>query len=94
MYSHHKEQKKRANNAWILEELKRGVFTPQFFSTSGGMEEDAKTLFKRVAAKMANKTEVLGDNHLHQKETALRPSEYNGHRTAGLQGQAVAIKLH
>ena len=29
---------------------------PLVFSTSGGMGEDAKALFKRVAAKMANKT--------------------------------------
>ena len=95
MYSHHEEQKKRAYNARILE-VEGGVFTPLFFSTSGGMGENAKTLFKRVAAKMVNKvrSEVLEDNHLHQEETALRPSEHNGHRTAGLQGQAVAIKLN
>ena len=95
MYSHHEEQKKRAYNARILE-VEGGVFTPLFFSTSGGMGENAKTLFKRVAAKMVNKirSEVLGDNHLHQEETALRPSEHNGYRTAGLQGQAVAIKLN
>ena len=55
MYSHHEEQKKHAYNARILE-VERGVFTPLFFSTSGGIGEDAKTLFKRVAAKMANKT--------------------------------------
>ena len=55
MYSHHEEQKKRAYNARILE-VERGVFTPLVFSTSGGMGEEAKTLFKRVAAKMANKT--------------------------------------
>ena len=54
-YSHHEEQKKRVHNARILE-VERGVFTPLFFSTSGGMGEDAKTLFKRVAAKMANTT--------------------------------------
>ena len=95
MYSHHEEQKKRAYNARILE-VERGVFTPLFFSTSGGVREDAKTLFKRFAAKMANKTgqNYSGDNHLHQEENALRPSEYNGHRTAGLHGQAVAIKHH
>ena len=29
---------------------------PLVFSKSGGMEEEAKILFKRVAAKMANKT--------------------------------------
>ena len=55
MYRHHKKQMKRAYNAQILE-VERGVFTPLFFSTSGGMGEDTKTLFKRVAAKMANKT--------------------------------------
>ena len=55
MYSHHKEQKKRAYNARILE-VERGVFMPLFFSTSGKMGEDAITLFKRVAATMANKT--------------------------------------
>ena len=36
--------------------MERGVFTPLFFSTSGGMGEDAQTLFKKVATKMANKT--------------------------------------
>ena len=36
--------------------MARGVFTSLVFSTSGGMGEEAKTLFKRVAAKMANKT--------------------------------------
>ena len=55
MYSHHKKQKKRAYNTRILE-LERGVFTPLVFSTSGGMGEEAKILFKRVVAKMANKT--------------------------------------
>ena len=55
MYSHHEEQKKRAYNARILE-VERGVLTPPVFSASGGMGEEAKTLFKRVAAKMANKT--------------------------------------
>ena len=51
MYSHHEEQKKLVYNAWILK-----VFTTLVFLTSGGMEEEAKTLLKRVAAKMANKT--------------------------------------
>ena len=55
MYSHHEEQKKRAYNAQILE-VKRGVLTPLVFSTSGGMGDEAKTLFKRVATKIANKT--------------------------------------
>ena len=55
MYSHHKEQKKRAYNVRILE-VERGVFTPLVLSTSGGMGEEDKTLLKRVAAKMANKT--------------------------------------
>ena len=55
MYSHHEKQKKRACNSRILE-VERGVFTPLFFSTSGGMGEETKILFKRVAAKMANKT--------------------------------------
>ena len=36
--------------------MERGVFTPLVFSTSGGMGEEAKTLFKRVVAKMDNKT--------------------------------------
>ena len=36
--------------------MERGVFTPLVFSTSGGMGEEAKILFKGVAAKMANKT--------------------------------------
>ena len=40
----------------FLLEVEREVFTPLVFSTSGGMGEEAKTLFKRVAAKMANKT--------------------------------------
>ena len=55
MYSHHEEQEKLAYNARILE-VERGVLTPLVFSTSGGMGEEAKTLFKRVTAKMANKT--------------------------------------
>ena len=56
MYSHHEVQKKCVYNARILE-VERGVFTPLFVSTYyGGMGEDAKTLFKRVTAKMANKT--------------------------------------
>ena len=95
MYSHHEEQNKHAYNARILE-VEGGVFTPLVFLTSGEMGEEAKTLFKRVATKMANKTgqKYSEDNHLRQEETALRPSENNGHRTAGLQGQAVAIKLH
>ena len=48
MYSHHEELKKRDYNAWILE-VERGVLTPLVFSTSGGMGEEAKTLFKMVA---------------------------------------------
>ena len=40
MYSHHKEQKKRAYNARKLE-VEREVFTPLVFSTSGGMGEEA-----------------------------------------------------
>ena len=36
--------------------MDRGFLTPLVFYTSGGMGEEAKTLFKRVAAKMANKT--------------------------------------
>ena len=55
MYSHHEEQKKRAYNARVLE-VEREVFTPLVFLTSGGMGEEAKSLFKRVAAKMANTT--------------------------------------
>ena len=55
MYSHHEEQKERAYNVRILE-VERGVLTTLVFSTSGGMGEEAKTLSKRVAAKMANKT--------------------------------------
>ena len=45
MNSHHEEQKKRAYNARILE-VERGVFTPIVFSISGGMEEEANTLFR------------------------------------------------
>ena len=55
MYSHHEEQKKRAYNARILE-VERGVFTLLVFSTSGGIGDEGKTLFNRVAAKMANNT--------------------------------------
>ena len=55
MYSHHEEHNKRAYNARIPE-VESGVFTPLVFLTSGGMGEEAKTLFKRVVAKMANKT--------------------------------------
>ena len=36
--------------------MESGVLTQLVFSTSGGLGEEAKTLFKRVAAKMANKT--------------------------------------
>ena len=36
--------------------MERGVLTPLVLSTSGGMGDEAKILFKRVAAKMANKT--------------------------------------
>ena len=50
MYSHHKEQKKRAYNARILK-VERGVFMPLVFSTSGGMGEEAKTLFKMGCSK-------------------------------------------
>ena len=71
MYSHHEEQKKHAYNAQVLK-VERGVFMPLVFSTSGGMGEEAKMLFKRVAAKMAiRRSEVLGDNHLHQEESGL-----------------------
>ena len=35
--------------------MERGVLTPVVFFKSGGMREEAKTPFKRVAAKMANK---------------------------------------
>ena len=55
MYSHHEEHQKRAYNARKLE-VEREVFTQLVFTTSGGMGEEAKTQFKRVAAKMANKT--------------------------------------
>ena len=72
MYSHHEEL-----------EVERGVFTPLVFSTSGGMREEPKTLFKRVAAKMANKTgRMYSEKYLRQEKTALRPSENNGHRNA------------
>ena len=36
--------------------MERGVLTPLVFSRSGGMEDEAKILLKRVAAKMANNT--------------------------------------
>ena len=52
------------------------------------MGEEAKTLFKKVAAKMANKT-----GQKYSETITLRPSENNGHRTAGLQGQAVAPNI-
>ena len=55
MCSHHEEQKKRTYNSRILE-VEIGVFMPLVFSTSGGMGEEAKTLFKRIAAIFANKT--------------------------------------
>ena len=45
IYSHHEEQKKRAYNAWILD-VEKGVLTPLVFSTSGGMGEEAKILFR------------------------------------------------
>ena len=64
------------------------VLSPLVFSTYGGMGEEAKTLFKKVAAKMANKT-----GQKYSETITLRPSENNGHRTAGLQGQAVAPKF-
>ena len=78
--------------------MEKGVFTHLVFSTYGGMGEEAKTLFKRVAAKMANKTgqkysETITFSRRRQ-ETALRPPENNGYRTVGLEGQAVAIKLY
>ena len=36
--------------------MERGVLTPLVFSTSGGMGDEDKTLFKRAVAKIANKT--------------------------------------
>ena len=50
------------------------------------MGEESKTLFKRVAAKMANKTgqKYSETINLHQEETALRPSENKGHPPAGV----------
>ena len=76
VFSHHEEQKNRAYNARILE-VERGVLTPLVFSTSGGVGEEAKTLFKRVAAKMANKTGQTYSETInpHQEETAFRPSK-------------------
>ena len=95
MYSHHEEQKTRACNARILE-VGRAVFTPLFFSTSGGMREDAKTLLKRVAAKMANKTGQKYSETITFIRKRLRFDLLNTTVIAlrGLQGQAVAIKLH
>ncbi len=55
MYRHHEELKKRAYNARVIE-VEKGVFTPVVFSTSGGMGNEAKNLFKRIAEKMAAKT--------------------------------------
>ena len=90
MYSLHKEQKERAYNARILE-VERGVVTPLVFSTSGGMGEEAKTLFKRVATKMANKTgqKYSETNTFIWKRLRFDLLKNNGHLTAGLQGQAL-----
>ena len=55
MHRNHEKQMKRAYNARILE-VEKGVLPPLVFFTSGGMGDEAKTLFKRVVAKMDNKT--------------------------------------
>ena len=72
--------------------MERGVFTPMVFSTSGGMER-RRILYSSSKDGHYDQSEILGDNHLHQQETALRSSENNGHRTAVLQGQAGLIIL-
>ena len=55
MYEHHEKLKKTAYNSRVIE-VERGVFTPLVFSTSGGMGEEAKRFFKKLATLMTEKT--------------------------------------
>ena len=55
MYDHHEKLKKAAYNSRVIE-VERGVFTPLVFSTSGGMGEEVKRFFKKLATLMTEKT--------------------------------------
>ena len=51
MYHAHEGEKKRKYNARVLE-VEKGTFTPQEFSTSGGMGLEPHKLVKRLAQRM------------------------------------------
>ena len=55
MYKSHETQKKAGYNARVLE-VERGTFMLVVFSTTGGMGNEANTLFKRIAQRTASKT--------------------------------------
>ena len=49
-----RKMKKRANGQRVRD-VECGVFTPLFFSTTGGMGREATTFYKRLADKLAQK---------------------------------------
>ena len=79
IYSHHEEQKKRDYNARILE-VERRVFTSLFFSTSGGMGEDAETLFyDKVVEIIANNENIQESNGCENTKIMDLKDENNNH---------------
>ena len=53
----HKDEKKRVYGQRILD-VEHGVFTPLILSTTGGMEREAQTFYKRLADMLSNRREV------------------------------------
>ena len=74
MYSHHKEQKKRAYNAQILEVYWREEFSRHYFTQHlVGWERRLKPIQEGCSKDgQSDWLEVLRDKHIYQKETALK----------------------
>lgn len=54
MYATHEQEKKRKYNERVLQ-VEKSTFTPLVFTTTGGMGQECKRLFKRIAQLMAQK---------------------------------------
>lgn len=54
VYRKHEQEKKRGYNARIME-VEKATFTPLVFSTHGGLGEEAKFFYKRMATLIAQK---------------------------------------
>ena len=56
IYRQHERKKKNEYGARVRE-IEHGCFTPLVFSTTGGLGREAKVVFKRLAALLAEKTD-------------------------------------